>query len=203
MDGRDGRRWALRHARLRLGCELKKANRYFASFGPLPRDADIYFIRFLRTMLDFRNLLRLSDKGKAHIIGYLKNGRKMISPSWPPRRTENHDLMNLTIGMFPEQYRGRDGASHVEERKQFLAWWFERGFAEWNEKCYQYHFSNPLIILADYAPDEDLRRGAQMLLNVLLAERALLMSTATRAGRHSAAARPMTTAHSPRARWPT
>ena len=177
MDPRDGRRWGLNHARLVLNRDLDKANRFFESFGPLPGDADIYFIRFLRTLLDFRDSPRLSEKAKAHIIGILKGWPQNELSSvahWPPRHTENHDLMHLTIGTFAQQYRGGDLSGHVREIKQFLAWRLERGFAEWNSKCYQYHFSNPLIVLADYAPDDDLRRGAQTLLNVMLAERALL-----------------------------
>ncbi len=177
MDPRDGRRWALNHARLVLNRDLDEANRFFASFGPLPRDADIYFIRFLRTLLDFRDSPRLSDEAEAHIVGILKTWPQNQTSSlahWPPRNTENHDLMHLTIGMFAQQYRGGDVSGHVREIRQFLAWRLERGFVEWNSKCYQYHVSNPLIVLADYAPDDTLRRGAQTLLNVMLAERALL-----------------------------
>lgn len=177
MEAADGRRWALNQARLVLNRDLEQANRYFASFGPLPRDADIYFIRFLRTLLDFRDSPRLCAKAKAHIVGILKRWPENALTSkacWPPRHTENHDLMNLAIGMFAQEYRGGDVSDHVRELKQFLAWRLERGFVEWNSKCYQYHFSNPLIVLVDHAPDDDLRRGAQTLLNVMLAERALL-----------------------------
>ena len=63
MDPRDGRRWALSHARLVLNRDLDKANRYFESFGPLPGDADIYFIRFLRTLLDFHVCLSVRMLG--------------------------------------------------------------------------------------------------------------------------------------------
>ena len=177
MDPRDGRRWALNHARLVLNREVDKASRFFESFGPLPGDADIYFIRFLKTLLDFRDSPRLSDEAEAHIVGFLKTWPQNALSSlahWPPRHTENHDLMHLTIGMFAQQYHGGDVSDHVREIKQFIAWRLERGFVEWNSKCYQYHFSNPLIVLVDYAPDDDLRRGAQALLNVMLAERALL-----------------------------
>jgi hypothetical protein len=177
MDPRDGRRWALNHARLVVNRDLDEANRFFESFGPLPGDADIYFIRFLKTLLDFRDSPRLAEKSKAHIIGILKSWPQNALTSlaqWPPRHTENHDLMHLTIGMFAQQYRGGDVSDHLREIRQFLAWRFERGFVEWNSKCYQYHFSNPLIVLVDHAPDDDLRRGAQTLLNVMLTERALL-----------------------------
>ncbi len=177
MDPRDGRRWALNHARLVLGREVDEANRYFESFAPPSGDADIYFVRFLRTLLDFRDSPRLSEEAKARLRGVLAawphNDLTGVA-HWPPRHTENHDLMNLTIGLFAQQERGEDLAGQVRELKRFLVDRMERGFVEWNSQCYQYHFSNPLIILADYAPDEDLRRGAQTLLNVMLTERALL-----------------------------
>ena len=177
MDPRDGRLWALNHARLVLDRDLDEANAYFETFGPLPRDADIYFIRFVKTLLDFRDSPRLSEKAETHIVGFLKawphNELSSIA-HWPPRHTENHDLMNLTIGLFAQSYRGADISGHVRQIKQFLAWRLQRGFVEWNSKCYQFHFSNPLIVLFDHAPDDTLKQGAHTLLNVLLAERALL-----------------------------
>lgn len=177
MDPRDGRLWALNHARLVLNRDVDRANAYFESFGPLPGDADIYFIRFLKTLLDFRDSPRLSDEAEAHIVGFLKTWPQNELTSiahWPPRHTENHDLMNLTIGMFAQQYRGQDISAQVRQIKRFLAWRMQRGFVEWNSKCYQFHFSNPLIVLVDHAPEVELKQGAQTLLNVLLAERALL-----------------------------
>ncbi|NUQ61390.1 MAG: hypothetical protein HUU20_02810 [Pirellulales bacterium] len=177
MAAADGRRWALNHARLVFNRDLDEANAHFRSFGPLPADRDIYFIRYLKTLLDFRESSRLSKEAEAHMVGILKawpQNELTSKAFWPPRHTENHDLMQLTIGMFAQHYRGLDVSEHVREIKQFLAWRLERGFVEWNSKCYQYHFSNPLIVLVDHAPDDDLRRGAQTLLNVMLAERALL-----------------------------
>lgn len=176
MAPRDGRRWALNHARLALNRDLDQANRHFGSFGPVPRDGDIYFIRYLRTLLDFRDSPRLSEEAKAHIIGMLEKWPPQPAPQahHRPNHTENHELMQLTIGMFAEQARGGGISDHVNWIKQALAWRFERGWVEFNSRCYQYHYSNPLIVLVDYAPDEDLRRGAEALLNVMLAERALL-----------------------------
>ena len=73
MDARDGRRWALNHARLVLNRDVPKANGYFESFTSPPRDNDIYLIRFLRTLLDCRDSPRLSDEAEARIVGYIKN----------------------------------------------------------------------------------------------------------------------------------
>ena len=177
MDPCDGRRWALNHARLILNRDIAKANGYFESFTAPPKDNDIYLIRFLRTLLDFRDSPRLSDEAEARIAGHINDWpRNALSTRahWPPKFTENHDLMYLTLGLFAEEYRDGDVDGQVREIKKFIAHRMERGFVEWNSKCYQYHFSNPLIILVDHAPDETLRKAAQDLLNIMLAERALL-----------------------------
>lgn len=182
MDPRDGRCWALNHARLVLEQDMEKANRYFESFGTLSEkgfnaDMDIFFIRFLKTLLDCQDSPRLSMKAKAHITGILtawpQNERTSLT-KWPCYHTENHNLMNLTIGLFAQKHRNGDIAGHLREIRKALVWRFQRGFVEWNSACYQYHYSNPLIVLADYAPAAELRQCAQDLLNVLLAERALL-----------------------------
>lgn len=73
MGPRDGRRWALNHARLVLNRDVPKANGYFESFTPAGRDNDIYLIRFLRTLLDCRDSPRLSDEAEARIVGYIRN----------------------------------------------------------------------------------------------------------------------------------
>ena len=179
MDPRDGRRWGLNHARLVLNRDVAKANEYFESFTPPGGDNDIYLIRFLRTLLDFRDSPRLSDAAEKHIIRFVETwptSKKHLADGahWPPGFTENHDLMYLTLALFGEQYRGGDGSVQIREIKKFIAHRMERGFVEWNSKCYQYHFSNPLIILVDHAPDLALRKVAQDLLNIMLAERALL-----------------------------
>jgi len=177
MARQDGRRWALNHSRLLLTREVAKANHYFMSFSAPPRDSDIYMIRFLRTLLDFQDSTQFSDEAESRIVGFLKNWpeNKLVSRAiWPPKNTENHDLMQLVLGLFARQFRGEDIKSHIAELKKFIVHRMEGGFIEFNSKCYQYHFSNPLMILADYAPDDELKIGAQMLLNLLLTERVVL-----------------------------
>ena len=176
MDPKDGRRWALNHARLVRNRDLEKANRYFESFV-LTRDSDICFIRALKSLLDFRDSSRLSDRAKRHLTDLLTSWpRTKLSTvaRWPAWHTENHDLMHLTIGMFGKQARGGDVSHHVTQIGKALAWRFERGWVEWNSPCYQFHYSNPLIVLADHAPSEKLRSGAEDLLNLLFAERIVL-----------------------------
>ena len=181
MAPNDGRRWALNHARMLLKKDINKANHYFETFAEPPRDADIYLIRFLRTLLDFRGQGVLSKEAEGRIVHFLTewsprvpvNGRTS-KKYWPPNHTENHDLMQLTLGLFALQYRKEDVANQVKDLKQFIADRFKYGFAEFNSRCYQYHFTNPLIILADYAPDETLKLAAKQLLDVLFSERLVL-----------------------------
>ncbi|MFH1921245.1 MAG: hypothetical protein ABIP48_15365 [Planctomycetota bacterium] len=176
MDPMDGRRWALNHARLVLNRDLEKANRYFESFS-LTQDSDICFIRALKSLLDFRDSSRLSDGARRHLTDLLTSwpkSRLSTVAHWPAWHTENHDLMHLTIGMFAEQARGGDVSHHLTQIGKALAWRFERGWVEWNSPCYQFHYTNPLIVLADHAPSEKLRAGATDVLNLLFAERIVL-----------------------------
>jgi hypothetical protein len=179
MTAGDGRRWALNHARLELNRDVDRANAYFETFAAPKGDVDIYLVKYLRTLLDFEDEPAFSAKAKERITSFVKkwpwNRHSLATKAhWPPGFTENHDLMWLTLALFGEHYRGGDGSVQVREIKRFIAHRMERGFVEWNSQCYQYHFSNPLIILADHAPDEGVRDAARMLLNVLLAERVVL-----------------------------
>ena len=175
----DGRAWSLNQARLFLNQETDKASRYFEK-TKLTFDADFMGIRLLKTLLDFGKTDRLSDEAKSHLTKIIREWpmerRNGISRAayWPPRFTENHDLMHLTIGLFSKKLRGRPIKSHLNEVKKFLSWRFERGFYEWGSHRYQLHYSNPLIVLATHAPDAEVRRGAQDQFSVLLSERALM-----------------------------
>lgn len=170
----DGRLWSLNHARLLRAEELDAASRYFATFAVTP-DADICFIRPLKTLLEFAE--RLSGEARQHLSGVLAawpHNALTSEARWPCNHTENHQLMQLTLGMCARGLRGEDISGHVAALDQVLTWRFQRGFVEWNSPCYQVHTSNPLLILAEHAPDPALRAKAEDLFNVLLAERAVL-----------------------------
>lgn len=172
----DGRRWALNHARLLWRRDLDAAGRYFAAFA-LTRDADICFIRALKTLLDFRGAGFLSREAEGHLLGLLaawpRNDLSSMA-RWPAIHTENHDLMHLTIGLFQRLALGEAIGDQERQIRRSLAWRLERGWVEWNSPCYQFHYSNPLMVLVDHAPTDALRRGAEAVLNLMLAERAVL-----------------------------
>ena len=105
----------------------------FESFTPSGGDNDIYLIRFLRTLLDFRDSPRLSNEAEARIVGYITNwprNARSTRAHWPPAFTENHDLMYLTIGLFAEEYRDGDVDGQIREIKTFIAHRMQRGFVE-------------------------------------------------------------------------
>ena len=172
----DGRAWSLNQARLMLGREASAANRYFETV-PMTTDTDFMGIRLLKTLLDFGDSGRLAEGAAGRLrsifIDWEMDPITRVA-RWKPFHTENHDIMMLTIGMFAEQFRGNAVDEHVRQLCRFLAWRFERGWIEWNSPRYQLHFVNPLLVLVDHAPVPHLRRGAAALLNLMLAERALL-----------------------------
>jgi hypothetical protein len=217
LDEYGGARWSLNHARLVLGRDLGRANRYFETveLDPRPRkwksgkvdtaDWDFRGIDLLRTLLDFASSPLLTDEAKSHLTSIFTGWRQPRPGTnrdndrvarWPQIHTENHDIMLLTIGLFGEVLSGRlpvraaarlpaprmrqagtqtgDPSGHVRELAKSLAWRFERGWIEWSSPCYQIHYLNPLLILADHAPSEALGAGARDLADLQLAERAVL-----------------------------
>ena len=123
MKPLDGRAWSLNQARLFLNRDVGKASRYFRKVE-LTFDADFMGIRLLKTLLDFGQTDRLSKGAKEHLTEIIRRWpmerRNGISKAayWPPRFTENHDLMHLTIGLFSEHLRGQPldaqiGRAHV------------------------------------------------------------------------------------------
>lgn len=82
--------------------------------------------------------------------------------------------MFLTLGLFSQKLRGDDYAPSLAAMRRSLGWRYERGFYEWGSHRYQLHYTNPLLVLAEFGPTEDIRQGAAELFNIILAERALM-----------------------------
>ena len=66
MKPHDGRGWSLNQARLFLGRDTNKANRYFESVT-LTADPDFMGVRLLKTLLDFGDSDRLSARAKENL----------------------------------------------------------------------------------------------------------------------------------------
>jgi hypothetical protein len=185
----------LSHARLTLGRDLEKANRYYETlsveFAPGEGFAsgnglgwhDFESTKVLKALLDFEHSGRLSAKAlanlKAHFVKWAVADPTLAKDAdrvarWPVIYTENHDVMHLTIGLFREVFAGRDYREQVRQISRWIDWRLERGFYEWHSPQYAIHSLNPLLTLAEHAPEEALRAKARTLINAQLAERALL-----------------------------
>lgn len=184
----------LNYVRFRLGVELAEANRYFENFrystetrdwgrGPDTIDYEFEATRVLRILLDFKGSGRLTPAAESNLTSLI-TGFEQPRPvtnrnndrvaRWPVIHTENHDLMLLTIGYFREILFGRNAAAHALQLRRWLAWRLERGFVEWNSPVYAVHTLNPLLTLCRHAPHRLVRLGARDVINLMLAERALL-----------------------------
>ncbi len=189
------RGWALNHARLVLGQDLDRAVAWFENFAlddrpkvwgdgiPDTTDWDFPATNVLRTLLDFADSPRLPGRARERLTRVFtewdqprksQNRDNDHVHRYPAIHTENHDIMCLTIGLFGQVLGGRDASAHVAQLRESLSMRFRRGWTEWHSPVYQVHYLNPLLILADHAPDAALRKSAEALVNVQLAERAAL-----------------------------
>ncbi|OGV56123.1 MAG: hypothetical protein A2X49_14545 [Lentisphaerae bacterium GWF2_52_8] len=187
-------RWAFYHASLALGQNLPQANQYFETLDYDPRkrewfgeldtvDWDFTGIAILKTLLDFSSSPLLSEAAKNNLRSMItgwKQPRPKVNKDnnrrsqWPFIHTENHDIMCLTIGLFSALFAGQDTKEIIRQLAKSLSCRFKWGWVEWHSPCYQVHYLKPLLILAKHAPSNRLRKGASDLINLQLAERALL-----------------------------
>ncbi len=99
--------------------------------------------------------------------------------------TENHEAIYYTLEylvgqLFPDEplsTDGRLGSVHHAEARQKLRRWLDLraryGFSEWHSNVYYQKDLTPLLTLAEYAQDDDIRTRSSMVLDVLLFDIAL------------------------------
>ena len=94
--------------------------------------------------------------------------------------TENHEAIYLTIEYlmgqtYPDRAMGSDGTSgreHLAHARALLLQWFDLrarfGFFEWHSNVYYQKDATPLLTLAEYADDPEIRERAAGILDLLL-----------------------------------
>jgi hypothetical protein len=99
--------------------------------------------------------------------------------------SENHRIIYHTIeylaGLtFPDQTftnDGRTGAAHAATAKQRILDWLDEkvrfGFSEWHSDVYYQKDVDPLLTLAEFAPDRDVANRAAMVLDLFMLDIAL------------------------------
>jgi hypothetical protein len=99
--------------------------------------------------------------------------------------TENHEVIYYTLEyLLGQQYPDRPlstdrrlGSEHRQTARQRLLRWFDQrarfGFFEWHSNVYYQKDFTPLLTLAEFADDEEIRTRAAMVLDLLLFDMAL------------------------------
>jgi hypothetical protein len=113
--------------------------------------------------------------------------------------TENHFLMYygslfLMSDVWPdlpgsEWFTGQSSSEINAESKEYLLYWIDQvskyGLNEFDSPRYQYYFFTPVILLANYASDPEVRSKSSMLLELMLADYAVKYVDGNFVGAHS------------------
>ena len=178
----DAERWSIAHACLVMGVRLDEANQYlaevaFASLSHgLVEDTDVQVTDLLRTYLEFRDSPGLSREARDHLARLFagweapnrdRNRDADTAYRWPHEYTENHSLNILVAAYLIAHVQGDDAAPPRTLLQQFLADRAKWGWSEFNSTRYGMVTAKALVLLADHAPDESVRRAAAMHLDLV------------------------------------
>jgi len=177
-------------SRLALGLPIDEAVVYEAlEFVESRQDcADFSAVGLLRILYQFPDSPHLSATLQAAIqrilLGFKywidEPGREMMC-FW----SENHQILFHTAQylagqLFPDQIFpnvGQSGRWHMDKAKPKILRWIDLkariGFSEWDSNCYYDEDMAPLLNLADFAADEEIRTRAARLLDVMFFDMAV------------------------------
>ncbi|MEM1058535.1 MAG: hypothetical protein AAGK14_04740 [Verrucomicrobiota bacterium] len=192
----------LAHARLALGEEIPQANAFLETFAfdQVPQnwgrrldtpDWNFSAVRLLHTYFRFRDSPDLSPAAKEHIKGVMADWKKPRPNAnrnndsialWPGIHTENHDIMMLAIAYLRATLLDRPTEPLAQELVLYFSWRLQKGRMEWNSNTYDAHYFAPALLLAEHAPDAEVRQSARMAIEHLLAERLVFSINGNLAG---------------------
>lgn len=160
--------------------ELAKANAFFEAM-PLDEriDYDMRVCEVLHTYYLFRDDPDLSVKARRHLLelAHFKPApRRMNASIWHFGATENHALMGHVWCLLVAQIdQDRETAAQISRHiEAYVVEHIKKGWLEYNSPCYVEKEVGCLLLLAEWAEDPVLRRKAQLGLDVLFAEHAVL-----------------------------
>lgn len=166
---------------------LDAFSRSFEKMSTLRDTRDFDALYLLNLWIDYREHPMLAP-GTADAIGDALAGFKMWFTEPTPDGiiddsyywTENHQVLFHTIEYLvgqemPDRMLSTDrksGAEHNAIARERLLRWLEQrgrfGFAEWHSNVYYQKDLTPLLTLIEFADDEEIRRRATIILDVLL-----------------------------------
>ncbi len=143
--------------------------------------ADFEFVSLMRIMYKYGDQLPQEqyDKIKESILNFkywMDQPGEDSMCFW----SENHQILFATAEylaghMFKDEIftnDGKTGAEHSEMAKERMNIWFDQrfkyGFTEWYSNTYYVEDVGPLANLIDFAPDEEIRKKATIIMDLLL-----------------------------------
>jgi len=173
-----GRAFQFVAARLRTGRDIEGAGRQLDSLLGMPTGDMFWSFPAVAFYYYCRDLVDASTRARF----------RAALRSYAPYRgdTENHFLMHYTfLYLFAQEwpemtreewFNGRNSVENMHEAREYLLHWIDdvarHGMTEWDAPRYHYFYITPLLTLRDFAHDGHLRRRAEMMLELLLADMA-------------------------------
>lgn len=183
--------WAGAHAALLLKrneAEVTRANWFFEN-APVDwdTDPDMRMCELLHSWYAFHDDPDLSAEADANLRRLLSTReapRRVFRSSWSFRSTENHAMMGhvwrlLTAQMADDTAEVEALTAHISH---FIVDHARKGWQEFYSPCYVEKEVGCMVLLREWAEDERLRRLADMMLDRLFAEQAVLTLDGVMAG---------------------
>ncbi len=184
----DVERWCIAHARLALNTDaeaIAQANQYLASvewvslWHGLVADTGIQVTDLLRTWFEFQGSGRLTPDAETHLRHRFaeweppnrdRNRFAELEYHWPAEYTENHTLNILTAAYLIDTLLERDRTHRQRLLQRFLHDRALRGWSEFYSPNYAIFTAKPLALLSEFAPDDEIRQAATMMLDLLVVD---------------------------------
>ena len=175
--------WAGAHAALLLkrnAEETDKANLFFAH-APIDWDCDpdMRVCELLHSYYAFKDDPQFTAPAKQRILQILETKeppRRLYPSVWDFHATENHAMMGHVWLLLYSQIKGDEDevaavGKHIAERIREHA---RRGWHEFYSPCYVEKEMGCMVLLREWADNPELRRLGDLMLDLLLAEHAVL-----------------------------
>lgn len=177
--------WQFYNACLARNINLKAANRYFAESDEITAE-EWHVLMFIRTYFAFKDTT-LSSSARDRLATVMLNYKKNDNRSKNIERygtNGNHSIVNFSMYLLLDQEFG-NGSKHDLVRNKFIEWvqyQGKYGRDEVNSPHYLERSLLPLLNVYDFISDPDLKLWAQMAIDQMLADFAILSLDNVRGG---------------------
>ncbi|MEZ6151683.1 MAG: hypothetical protein R3C09_16360 [Pirellulaceae bacterium] len=180
------REWQFYHASLAQGIRVEEANEFFASL-PVQRD-EWLSLMLLNTFCEFEHVLAPPAKSRMReiILSYANGLAQNDLSAITAASNENHLINWKAVYLLAQQKFGVQDPSRCDEANESFKRWIQyriqRGLEEFNSPHYVARSLHPLLLVFDYSDDASLRQWAQIGIDSILGNYALLTLNNVRGG---------------------